>query len=108
MSVKLEQDGLYMLPNGLDGRSDLILRATQTSDGWQLVECHGLPFGSEQFKARASLPAEQLRRYTVETSGALLQDSTNNAAQPTDFSMANLSLIGYLRGGTFIPPEEGL
>ncbi len=108
MSVKLEQDGLYILPNALEGTSYVILQATQTSHGWQLFECHALPFGSEQFKSRTLVSDEQLLRYDVDSSGALLAHTDDTTQQQTNFSLASLSLIGYLRDGQFIPAPEGL
>jgi hypothetical protein len=108
VSVNLVQDGLYLLPHGLTGSSYVILQAVQTPGGWNLIENHATSFGSEEFKARSSLPSEQLLRFAVEPSGALTQQGAGGTAQQTSFSLANLSLIGYLRNGTFVPTEEGL
>lgn len=108
MSVTLEQDGLYILAHATEGSSYLILQAVKTADGWNLVENHATPFGSEQFKARSQFPADQMVRFHVTPSGALVAASGGGTAQQTDFTLANLSLIGYLRNGTFVPTEEGL
>ncbi|HEX6292376.1 MAG TPA: hypothetical protein VFZ66_24530 [Herpetosiphonaceae bacterium] len=107
MSVRLEQGGLYILPDALAGASYLILQAQQTTGGWQLVECHATPFGSDRFKARAVASDEQVIRFDVDASGALAQRG-GDETQPRRFTLANLSLIGYLRDGQFIPTEEGL
>ncbi|HEY0604984.1 MAG TPA: hypothetical protein VGD58_18845 [Herpetosiphonaceae bacterium] len=108
MSVTLEQDGLYILAHALEGSSYLILQAVKTADGWNLVENHATPFGSEQFKTRSQFPADQMVRFAVDPSGALVADGGGGTAQQTNFTLANLSLIGYLRNGTFVPTEEGL
>jgi hypothetical protein len=108
VSVNLEQDGLYLLPQGLGGSSYLILQAVHTPGGWNLIENHATSFGSEEFKARSALAPEQLARFVVEPSGALAQQAAGGTAQQTSFSLANLSLIGYLRDGSFVPTEEGL
>jgi hypothetical protein len=107
MSVTLEQDGLYILPNALH-ETYLIVQAQHTSQGWQLVESHATSLGSDEFKARAQFSPDRMMRYAVDPSGALVEHSANGTAQQTNLTLANLSLIGYLRNGTFIPPEEGL
>jgi hypothetical protein len=108
VSVTLEQDGLYILAHALEGSSYLILQAVSGGGGWSLIENHATPFGSEQFKARSQFSANQMVRFAVEPSGALIADSGGGTAQQTNFTLANLSLIGYLRNGTFVPTEEGL
>lgn len=108
MSVTLEQDGLYILAHALEGSSYLILQAVKTGDGWNLIENHATPFGSEQFKARSQFSSDQLIRFAVEPSGSLVAAGGGGTAQQTNFSLANLSLIGYLRNGVFVPTEEGL
>lgn len=108
MSVTLEQDGLYILAHATEGSSYLILQAVETAGGWSLVENHATPFGSEQFKARCQFPPDQMVRFHVAPSGVLVADGGGGTAQQTDFTLANLSLIGYLRNGTFVPTEEGL
>jgi hypothetical protein len=107
MSVTLEQDGVYILPNALDG-TYLIVQAERGSEGWQLTECHATSFGSEQFKARSLFAPDQLIRYTVDPAGSLVQRGGHGTAHQTEWTLANLSLIGYLRNGTFLPTEEGL
>ena len=107
MSVTLEQDGLYILPNALE-ETYLIVQAERAADGWQLTESHATSLGSEEFKARAQLPPDQLTRYTVDSSGALARHEANGTVRQTTLTLANLSLIGYLRDGRFIPTEEGL
>lgn len=107
MSVTLEQDGLYILAHALEGSSYLILQAVKTADGWSLIENHATPFGSDQFKARSQFSSDQLIRFAVEPSGSLVA-AGGGTAQQMNFSLANLSLIGYLRNGVFVPTEEGL
>jgi hypothetical protein len=107
MSVTLEQNGLYILPNALQ-ETYLIVQAERAADGWQLTESHATDLGSEEFKARAQLAPDQLTRYAVDQAGALVRHGADGTAQQTNLTLANLSLIGYLRGGKFIPTEEGL
>lgn len=108
MSVTLEQDGLYILAHALEGSSYLILQAVSNGGSWNLIENHATPFGSEQFKSRSQFPADQMVRFAVAPSGALVEDGGGGTAQQTNFTLANLSLIGYLRNGTFVPTAEGL
>jgi hypothetical protein len=107
MSVTLEQDGLYILPNALE-ETYVIVQAERAAEGWQLTESHATDLGSEEFKARAQLPPDQQIRYAVDSSGALTRQGADGTARQTSLTLANLSLIGYLRGGRFIPTEEGL
>lgn len=108
MSVKLEQNGLYILAHALEGSSYLILQAVQTSDGWSLIENHATPFGSDEFKARRQFSPDQMVRFAVQSSGELVEQGNGSTVQQMNFTLANLSLIGYLRNGTFVPTEEGL
>lgn len=86
----------------------MILQAVRNGGSWNLIENHSTPFGSDQFKSRSQFPADQMVRFAVAPSGTLVEDGRGGTAQQTDFTLANLSLIGYLRNGTFVPTEEGL
>lgn len=108
MSIRLEPDGIYLLPSALDDNYYVILQAIETADGWHLVEMHGTPWGSDRFKERATLPADQMLRYRVDPNGTLLQQAPTAADSTRAFTLANLSLLGYLRGGNFVQPNEGL
>ncbi len=108
MSVRLEPDAIYLLPDALPNRAYVILQAIEKEDGWQLVECHKVPFGSERFKEREALPEDEMLQYRVDHSGALVQDAANGTVKQTNFTLANLSLLGYIRADTFFPADEGL
>lgn len=104
MSTTLQEDHVYLLPNGLHGQTYLIVQAQPGQDGWQLVECHATPLGSAAFKERAGLPQQQQFVYQVQPDGTLIQRSPSE--EPTRFSMANLSLLGMVVGGSFVPIES--
>lgn len=104
MSTTLQEDHVYLLPNGLHGQTYLIVQAQQGPDGWQLVECHATPMGSDTFKERARLPQPERYVYQVQPDGTLVQRSPSQ--EPTHFSMANLSLLGQLVGDSFVPIES--
>lgn len=107
MSLQLEQDGLYILPNAI-GDMYAVVEARREGDGWQLIENHDVPFGSPEFKERASLPPEQHLSYRVAADGRLIQQTPANITSPHSFSIANLSIIGHLRDGRFVAAPEGL
>lgn len=106
MSVKLEQGGVYLLPDAVDGEIYAVLEAQRTADGWQLVECHATPFGPEAFQRRATLPPEEQLRYRVDADGALLQEQPSADAAPTRWTVANLSLLGRMRDGALVLVES--
>ena len=104
MSVTLEQNGVYLLPNGLHGDTYMIVQAQQQPEGWQLIECHATPLGNEAFKQRATLSSQERYVFRVEPDGALVQHSPSE--QQTRFSLMNLSLLGALVDDTFVPFES--
>lgn len=104
VSLRLEQNGVYLLPNGLQGDTYMIVEAREQGDGWQLVECHATPLGHDTFKQRATLPQQQQYVYHVEADGTLVEHAPTQ--QPTRFSLVNLSLLGRLIDNTFVPIES--
>ncbi len=75
MSAKLEQHGVYLLPNALDEGEYAVLEAVREQDRWYLVECHTAPFGCDLFRQRTVLPSEQQMRFVLADDGVLLQHS---------------------------------
>jgi hypothetical protein len=106
MSARLEQHAVYLLPHALEGTEYVLLEAVQEHDGWYLVETHAAPIGNDRFNERATLPAAQMLRYAVTTDGALVAPTSGAMPQDTGFSLANLSLMGYLRDGAYISAAE--
>lgn len=103
MSAHLEQNGLYILPKALGATDYLVLRAEQHSAGWRLVENHDAPGGSDRFRARAGLSSEHMYVFAVSVSGELEQLTPQD--NQGRHSLANLSLLGYLRDGRFVEPS---
>lgn len=103
MSTTLQEDYVYLLPNGLQGETYLIVQAQEGPEGWQLIECHGTPLGSRAFKERSELPHQQRFAYNVQADGTLVQYRPGQAQ--THFSLANLSVLGMMVGNTFVPIE---
>ncbi|WP_026370959.1 hypothetical protein [Kallotenue papyrolyticum] len=103
MSMRLEQDAVYLLPNAW-GEHYAILRASQTAEGWQLTECRELPGLPATIDQRAALPAGQLLRYRVDQQGRLIEQRDARRERTTQFTIADLNLLGWLRGGAFVPP----
>ncbi len=106
MSVRLEEHGVYLLPNALNGQEYAVLEAIQTKDGWQLVECHAAPSENDRFHERAGLPADQMIRYAVTPDGTLVDQTAGSAQADRGFTLANLSLLGYLRDGNYVSAAE--
>ena len=106
MSTRLEQNGVYLLPDALDGSEYIILQATQEAGGWQLVECHATPHGNDRFRERTALPPDQMIRYAVTPDGTLVEQSTSGHQRETQFTLANLSLLGYVQDGAFVSAAE--
>ncbi len=104
MSARLELHGVYMLPDALGQGAYAVFEAVQ--DQWYLVECHAAPFGSDQFRARAGLPPEQQLRLVLAEDGGLHQRTPTGTWQPSEHTLTNLSLMGYLRGGTYVGVAE--
>lgn len=75
MSAKLEQQGVYLLPNTLGEGEYAVLEAVQEQDRWYLVECHAAPFGNDRFRERTTLPRVQQMRFVLADDGVLLQHS---------------------------------
>lgn len=108
MSVQLEQDAVYLLPDALDGTHYLILRATEANGAWRLVEEHGVPHGNAAFRERATLPADEQVAFEVDPSGRLAPLRRAPSMPDRQWSLVNLSLFGYLRDGVYQQPPEGL
>jgi hypothetical protein len=107
MSMKLDHDAIYILPDAFRG-GYAILRATEEADGWHLREYHGLDGVAQPMEERASLPAEQQLHYQVGTEGELIEQSANRLEHATAFTITNLNLLGRLRDGVLVQPNEGL
>lgn len=105
MSITLEQNGVYLLPEGLGGQTYLILLATQETGTWHLTECHETPFGDPAFKERATFPPEEMVHFEVATNGELLERTESGVPRQTGFTLGNLSILGHLQNGTFMPAE---
>jgi len=100
MSARLEENGLYILPDALGEMDYMIVRAEQHGDGWRLVESHDAPGGSDRFRARVGLRTEDLYVFEVSPSGEIKQTAPRDEQRITH-TLANLSLLGYLRNGRF-------
>jgi hypothetical protein len=106
MSAKLELHGVYVLPNALGVGEYAVLEAVQEQDQWYVVECHAAPFGSAPFRARTALPPEQRMRFVLAADGVLLQPTPTGTWHPSTHTLSNLSLMGYLRDGTYVGVAE--
>jgi hypothetical protein len=106
MSAKLEPHGVYLLPNALGVGEYAVLEAVREQDQWYVVECHAAPFGSEHFRQRTALPPAQQLRLLLAADGVLLHPTPTGTWQPSDYSLTNLSLMGYLRDGTYVGVVE--
>jgi hypothetical protein len=106
MSARLEQNGVYLLPDALNGSEYIILQATQEAGGWQLVECHATPHGNNRFRERAAFPPDQMIHYAVTPDGTLVEQNTSGQQRTTKFTLANLSLLGYIQDGAFVSAAE--
>jgi hypothetical protein len=102
MSATLEPQGVYLLPHALGQGEYAVLEAVREQDQWYLVECHAAPFGSDRFRARAALPPEQQLRLLLGEDGELLHQTPTGTWQPSPHTLTNLSLMGYLRDGTYV------
>ena len=107
MSMKLDHDTIYILPNAF-GEGYAILRATEDADGWHLREYHGLDGVATPMEARAALPPEQQLHYRVGSEGELIPYGADRVEHATNFTIANLNLLGRLRDGVLVQPNEGL
>lgn len=108
MSLTLEQNGVYLLPVQYGTSPYLVLLAEWAGDGWKLTELHTTPFGEPAFKQRASLPPDQLVSFAVGEDGALVQQTGTQPAHATgggNLTVERLSILGYLREGSFVPVE---
>lgn len=106
MSARLEQHGVYLLPDAIDGTEYVLLEAVQDQDGWHLIETHAASHAKDRFNDRSGLPAEQLLRYTVASDGTLVEQTSSGSTSGRRFTLANLSLMGYLRDGTYVSAAE--
>ena len=105
MSIKLEENGVYLLPENGGGPAYLILLATRENGGWHLSEYHETSFGDAAFKQRATLPPEEMMHFEVAPNGELLERGVRGVARQTGLSLTKLSLLGHLRNGSFMPAE---
>ncbi len=106
MSAKLERHGVYVLPNALGVGAYAVLEAVQEQDQWYLVECHAAPFGSDPFHQRTTLPPEQQLRFLLAADGALLHPTPTGTWQPSAHTLSHLSVMGYVRDGTYVGVAE--
>jgi hypothetical protein len=106
MSAKLEPHGVYLLANALGVGEYAVLEAVHEQDQWYVVECHAAPFGSDPFRQRTALPPEQQLRFLLAADGVLLQRTATGTWHPSAHTLTNLSLMGYLRDGTYVGVAE--
>ena len=106
MSATLEPHGVYLLPNALGVGEYAVLEAVREQDQWYVVECHAAPFGSDPFHERMTLPPAQQLRFLLAADGKLLQPTPTGTWQPSVHTLSNLSLMGYLRDGTYVGVAE--
>ncbi len=102
MSATLEPHGVYLLPNALGVGEYAVLEAVREQDQWYLVECHAAPFGSDAFRHRTAVPPEQQLRLLLAADGGLHQRTPTGTWHPSAHTLTQLSLMGYLRDGTYI------
>lgn len=108
MSLQLEQDAVYLLPDALDGTHYLILRAAQEQGRWLLIEEHNVPHENNALQQRAALKPEERVVFEVQPSGELVPLRRTDSMPDRRWTMTNLSLFGYLRDGVYRQPPEGL
>lgn len=107
MSMQLDHDAVYLLPNAF-GEGYAILRASEEADGWRLTEYHGLDGVAAPMAERAALAPEQQLRFRVGPDGALIEQGADRVEHATRFTIADLNLLGRLRDGVLVQPNEGL
>ncbi len=107
MSLQLDQDAVYLLPNAF-GEGYAILRASEDADGWRLTEYHGLDGIAAPMAERATLPPEQQLCFRVGPQGELIEQGADRVEHAPRFTIADLNLLGRLRDGVLVQPNEGL
>lgn len=106
MSAKLEPHGVYILPHALGHGEYAVLEAVREQDQWYVVECHAAPFGSDAFRQRTALPPAQQLRLLLAADGVLHERTPMGTWQPSAHTLSKLSLMGYLRDGTYVGVVE--